>query len=145
MDCLPDAFEAAQQAVSPACPNQERPRSLPVVTEPQENGMSIGQEEVTELLAARGGSLCFEVITQELGSGTLEREQAPPSSPATGGARPGAGHLPEDRAAQYLGGRPSGAGGGPALIWPPTRPDRGSPGRSSLSSARPEQTTCTRR
>jgi len=76
MDCLPDAFEAAQQAVSPACPNQERPRSLPVVTEPQENGMSIGQEEVTELLAARGGSLCFEVITQELGSGTLEREQA---------------------------------------------------------------------
>jgi hypothetical protein len=38
--------------------------------------MSIGQEEVTELLATRGGALCFEVITQELGSGSLEREQA---------------------------------------------------------------------
>ena len=71
-----DRPESVQQAVSPACPTQDRPRSLPPSPNPRENGMSVGQEEVTELLATRGGALCFEVITQELGSGPLEREQA---------------------------------------------------------------------
>jgi hypothetical protein len=73
---LLDAPESVQQAASPACPTQGRPRSLPPSPNPRENGMSVGQEEVTELLATRGGALCFEVITQELGSGPLEREQA---------------------------------------------------------------------